>query len=147
MSDVRKTALELLVDAVDELQDRANEFGHDVMQVKKMISLVVDSTIEMPKGEPLEEHRARRRSRAERIDAAPVFSAATSAARVITDFVAEGGRNWQAVELANYLVGHTNITEYVMEPQTTVFQALSRAYRQGKLARPEKGVYGPPEMS
>ncbi len=74
---------------------------------------------------------------------APRFSEATSAERLIVDFVTNSGRAWRAVDLIRHFRTHTNLAAYVSNPDTTVYQALSRAARQGRLTKPAQGIYAP----
>lgn len=64
----------------------------------------------------------------------------------IVSWVQQSGRAWKANELVRYLMAHSNLADTRYDP-ANIYQALSRAVRQGKLVREGYGVYGPPKAS
>lgn len=74
----------------------------------------------------------------------PRFNPGSAVEGRIVDWVAQSGRDWKAKELIDYLVRYSNLSEIDYDT-TNVYQALSRAHRQGKLSKGAYGVYGPPQ--
>ena len=69
------------------------------------------------------------------------FPEGVSAEHVIISFLLKSGQVWKAAELRDYLLANSNFAEMVANPQSSIYQALSRGVQRGLLTSPPTGYY------